>query len=156
MIDETSNPTMTLNDLLHFRGQALTQFVLVATIFGAFAMSGVIALIARHERARLRSALFVLLSIASLAFVFATVLSVMILPFMNSGTPISEKAMRGLLFLYSIVITAIVIGTALLAASLALMGFLVSRRVGVWTTAATALVTLVFGLCIVELVYMLR
>ena len=45
--------------LLHFRGQALTQFLLVATIFGAFAMGGVIALIANHEKQRLRSFLFI-------------------------------------------------------------------------------------------------
>ncbi len=66
----------TIQDLLQFRAQALSQFLLVATIFGAFAMSGVIALLAAHERARLRSVLFVLLSLASVAFIFATLLAV--------------------------------------------------------------------------------
>jgi len=145
-----------LQDILHFRGVALTQFILVATIFGAFSMSGVIALIASHEKARLRSALFILLSLASLAFVFATLVSVLILPFMTSDWEQTDKAVRGLLFLYAVVVSAIMLGTALLGAGVAGIGFMVSPRAGritLWSTVGTALI---FILCALYLRGILR
>ncbi len=145
-----------IQNLLHFRGQALTQFVLVATIFGAFAMSGVIALLAGHERARLRSALFVLLSLASLIFVFATVLSVIILPFMGAGVVVSDKAARGLLFLYAIVVVSIILGTLLLVAGIAGVGFMVSKRVGHCTLWSTVAVAIAFALSLLHLVSVMR
>lgn len=145
-----------IQGLLHFRGQALGQFVLVATIFGAFAMSGVIALISTHEKARLRAALFVLLSLASLFFVFATVLSVMILPFMGAGMEVPDKAARGLLFLYAVVVVAIIAGTLLLLSGIAGVGFMISRRVGHCTLWSSVGITLLFLACVVHLASVLR
>jgi hypothetical protein len=145
-----------LQDLLRFRGEALTQFILVATIFGAFSMSGVIALIASHEKARLRSALFILLALASLAFVFATLLSVLILPFMGSNIQLNDQAVRGLLFLYALVVLTIVIGTVLLTAGIAGVGFMVSPRTGQCTLWSTIIASVAFLLCVFHLANILR
>jgi hypothetical protein len=145
-----------LQELLNFRGQALSQFVLVATILGAFSMSGVIALIATHERARLRSSVFVLLAAASLAFILATLISVLILPFMTGHAALPDKSIRGLLFLYSVVVFSIITGTLLLVAGLAGAGFMVSRRVGQWTVAAVIAATLIYIVCVVHLVSIFR
>src|SRR6185369_6843025 len=114
-----------LLDLLHFRGQALGQFVLVAALLSAFSMSGVVAMIAAHERVKLRSVVFVLLVLASLSFILATLVSVMILPFMNDRVQLTERAVRGLLFLYSVVVFAIILGTLLLSSGLAAAGYMV-------------------------------
>lgn len=145
-----------LLDLLHFRGQALGQFVLVATILCAFSMSGVVAMIAAHERVKLRSAVFVLLALASLSFIVATLVSVMILPFMNEHVQLAERAVRGLLFLYSVVVFTIILGTLLLSAGLAAAGYMVSRRVGRLTLAAVLVAGAAYLLCVLSLVADLR
>ena len=137
-----------MQELLHFQGQALQQFVLVASIFGAFSMSGVIALIASHEKASLRSVLFVLLSFASLAFIFSTVVAVTIMPFMSEGVHVTDDSARGLLVLYRVAVLSILLGTMLLFAGLAGVGFMVSRRVGRWTLIAAICTTIGFGWCI--------
>jgi hypothetical protein len=136
-----------VQQLLHFRGQALTQFVLVATIFGAFAMSGVIALIATHEKARIRSFLFVVLAIASLAFIIATLVSVIIIPFMSSGWNVPDKAALALMRLYAVVVVAIIAGTVLLAVGLASVGFMISRFVGRIVLGSTIVASLIFLAC---------
>jgi hypothetical protein len=145
-----------LLDLLHFRGQALGQFVLVASILCAFSMSGVVAMIAAHERAKLRSAVFVLLVLASLSFILATLVSVMILPFMNEHVQLTERAVRGLLFLYSVVVFAIILGTLLLSAGLAAAGYMVSVRVGRLTLTAVLVAGAVYLLCVLSLVSDMR
>ncbi len=142
--------------LLHFRGQALTQFLLVATIFGAFAMGGVIALIAHHEKQRLRSLLFIVLSLASIAFVLASAVSVLVIPFATSSMTLSDKAAGGLMVLYRIAIDTMMVGMALLAAGLGALGFMVSRRAGVWTLCATVVATIVFIWCAAYLSHVLH
>ena len=119
-------------------------------------MSGVIALMASHENARLRSRLFILLALASLAFVFATLLSVLILPFMGSIVQLNERATRGLLFLYAVVVSAIIVGTILLAGGIAGVGFMVSRRVGQCTLWCTITASVAFFLCVFFLANILR
>lgn len=142
--------------LLHFRGQALTQFLLVATIFGAFAMGGVIALIANHEKQRLRSFLFVVLSVASIAFVLASALSVLVIPFATSSMGLSDRATHGLNTLYRITIDTMMLGMALLAVGLGALGFMVSRRVGMWTLGASGVATVAFVFCAAYLSHILK
>ncbi|MFO0856054.1 MAG: hypothetical protein U0640_01710 [Phycisphaerales bacterium] len=138
-----------IQELLHFRGEALGQFVLISTIFGAFAMSGVIALLQSHEKARLRSFLFVVLSLASLAFIFSTLVSVTILPFMNEKWHVPDNAAHTINNLYGVVVIAIILGTALLGVGVAGVGFMVSPRVGritLWSTVVTAVLFIVCAL----------
>lgn len=133
---------------LAFRREALGQFLLVATILGAFSMSGVVVLLGGHERARLRAWLFVLLSAASLAFIFSTLVSVIILPGMGHpevfSTPGQVVSMMGL---YRTAMWSLVGGALLLLGSLAGMGFMVSRRVGAITTGASVVTVGAFVLC---------
>ncbi|MFO0832732.1 MAG: hypothetical protein U0637_12935 [Phycisphaerales bacterium] len=142
--------------LLHFRGQALTQFLLVATIFGAFAMGGVIALIAHHEKQRLRSFLFIVLSVASMAFVLASALSVLVIPFATSSMDLSDRATDGLNTLYRVAVDTMMLGMALLAVGLGALGFMVSRRAGVWTLGASGVTTIAFIFCAAYLSHILK
>jgi hypothetical protein len=143
-----------VQELLHFRASALSQFLLVATIFGAFSMSGVIALLASHERARLRSALFILLALSSVAFVFATLLAVIILPIMGRDLP--DHIAARMLTLYAVDVVAIILGTILMSIALGLVGFMVSKRAGLFTLSATIIAGIVLAACVYMFAQALR
>lgn len=63
-----------LLDIMAYKREVLGQFLLVASILGAFAINGVIGLVTSAARGRLQAVVFGLLSFASLAFVFAAAL----------------------------------------------------------------------------------
>ena len=120
-----------LIDILSYKREVLTQLLLVATIFGAFSMSGVVALLVAPERGRLRSFMFLTLCGASLAFIFATILDALILPAAGRmATQSKERAVVGMLNLGDVVIWAVVIGASALATAIASFGFEFSRRMG--------------------------
>ena len=141
-----------IHNLIAFRGEALSQFLLVGTIFGAFAMSGVIALLSLQGSPRLRSFLFVSMALASLAFIFATLLSVLILPFMTGHVGVSDTFAHSLNRMYGVVVISLVLGTTMLVIGTGGVGYIVSRRVGHITLAATVL----FAVAFVILAFVLR
>ncbi len=69
---------------------------------------------------------------------------------------VTDKAARGLLFLHAVDVTAIMVGTLFLAAALGAVGFMVSRRAGMWTLAATIVGALSLVLSVFSLVGTLR
>ena len=135
---------VTIQELLAFRLGALNQFVLVATIFGAFAMSGVVALISSSERSRLREFLFILLTFASLAFMVATLIGTFLLPYASRTSTLSNSVTKTMLGLYTLGVGSALIGTLLMAMSLAAMGFLISKKAGVLAIVGTMIGTVVF------------
>ncbi len=135
----------TIQQLLAFRHEALVQFVLVSTFFGACAFGGVMALISSNERGKLRERLFVTLAFASAAFMLATTLGVILLPVTGHALELSEAKARTMLQLYTLAVASIMLGTTLLAASLAMMGFLISKKAGVLSIIAAAVAAVVFG-----------
>lgn len=132
-----------LNDILDYKREALTQLLIVATIFGAFSISGAVALLASDVRGRLRSFLFSALSVASLAFIFATSLDAIVLPATHrSPSARSVREVQGLQDLGDVVIWAVMIGALSLIVSIGGFGFAFSRRIG-WLIFAAALATLI-------------
>lgn len=142
-----------LLDILQYKREALTQLLVVASIFGGFAVGGVMTFLGTTDRGRLRSALFATLAIAALAFITATVLDALMLPGMFRGTYRDTAALRGLLGLGDVVVWAVLVGSVALVGAVAGSGFLFSRWVGRVVLAATlATVTTVA----VTLVYLAR
>jgi hypothetical protein len=132
-----------LHDQLLYKRAVLEQLLIVATIFGAFSVSGVIALLVAPTRDRLRTYIFLALCVASLAFIFATALDALLLPGMHrdpSGQ--TQREVRGLLDLGEAPIWGVLVGTLALIAALGGFGFAFSRRLG-WIVLALSLATLV-------------
>ncbi len=140
-----------LIETLAFRREALVNFLLVSTILGAFAMSGVFALLTASTASRLRSFLFLILTAASLLFVLATALAVIILPAMGRAGSLVASQIQGLLSLYRVVMLSIVVGTFLLVSALGGLGFMVSRRVGIGTLLAAFVTCVAFAACAIYL-----
>jgi hypothetical protein len=114
--------------------------LLVATIFGAFSVSGVIALLVADKRGHLFHFFFLLLTFASLAFIFATALDAIMLPGMKkSDTAYQPEQLRGLLDLGEVVIWAVLLGTLALAVAIAAFGFAFSRATGLVVAAMSVL-----------------
>src|SRR5439155_23371630 len=93
------SPSMELlHDQLLYKRAVLEQLLIVATIFGAFSVSGVIALLVAPARGRLRTYIFLALCVASLAFIFATALDAILLPGMHRDPSAqTQRELRGLL-----------------------------------------------------------
>lgn len=140
-----------LIETLAFRREALVNFLLVSTILGAFAMSGVFALLTVSTASRLRSSLFLMLTAASLLFVLATALAVIILPAMSRSGTLVASQIQGLLSLYRVVMLSIVIGTFLLVSALGGLGFMVCRRIGIGTLIAAIATCVAFAACAIYL-----
>jgi hypothetical protein len=132
-----------LNDLVDYKREALKQLLIVSTIFGAFSVSGVVALLTGELRGRLRTFLFVALCIASLAFIFGTSLDAIMLPAMlrPASTRNADQA-AGLLELGDAVFFAVMIGALALIVAIGGFGFAFSKRIG-WTIVCAAAATLV-------------
>ena len=134
-----------LLDILSYKREILTQLLLVATILGAFSMSGVVALLVGPNRDRLHRVLFLGLCFASLSFIFATALDAVLLP--ATGRPanarLTPEKILELHRLCDIVVYAVIVGAFALLAAISGFGFAFSRRVG-WVMFAAGLFTLVF------------
>ncbi len=145
-----------LYDMLLFKRNALEQLVIVSTVFGAFSVGGLVALLVAPTRDRLRSYLFVMLCIASLAFIFGTAVDAVILPGMHrSPDGLDAIQIRGLLDLGEVPIWSVLIGSFALIAAIAGFGFTFSKRLG-WSVLALAFATLVaFGWCVMHLAKLL-
>jgi hypothetical protein len=124
-----------LNDLVAFKRAFLTQLLFVASIFGAFSVGGVVALLVSERRDRLRGFLFGSLCLASLAFIVAATLDAILLPAMGRTPPARTPAeAHALLGLSEVAIWNVIVGAALLLISIGAFGFAFSRRLG-WMIA---------------------
>jgi hypothetical protein len=134
-----------LVDRLGYSRELLGQLLLVATIFGAFSISGVVALLVAPERRPLRNFLFLTLSASSLAFIFATSLDAILLPASKRAASLRDAdTVAGLLQLADVVVWSVIVGTAALMTSVAGFGFAYSRRLGFIVLGLTALTVAAF------------
>lgn len=131
---------------LRFRHDALEQLVVVATVLAGFSISGALTLLTSHQTRRLRAALFGTLTAAALAFTFATILAVILLPHMARTDWTSPASITGLLGLYRIHIYSVALGTVLLLVAIGGLGWLVSPRVGTITATLATLTFVAFVL----------
>lgn len=130
-----------LNDFIAFKRSFLTQLLFVASIFGAFSVSGVVALLVSEKRDRLRTFLFASLCLSSIAFIAAATLDAILLPAMGRTPPARTPAeAHALLDLGEIAIWSVLIGALLLIVSIGGFGFAFSRRLG-WFVAAVSAAT---------------
>jgi hypothetical protein len=124
-----------LNDLIAFKRAFLTQLLFVASIFGAFSVGGVVALLVNEKRDRLRNFLFASLCLASLAFIVAATLDAILLPAMGRAPPARTPAeAHALLGLSEVAIWSVMVGALLLMIAIGGFGFAFSRRLG-WMIA---------------------
>lgn len=134
-----------MSDVVAYKREALAQFLLVATILGAFSMSGLVALLTGARRDRLHGFLFAALALASLAFVFATALDAVLLPVMRRRpSELEPEVAAGLLRLGDAVIWGVIVGALALLAGLSVSGFVFSRRLGVLVLVAAVLALALF------------
>jgi hypothetical protein len=133
-----------LLDMMAYKREVLTQLLLVATIFGAFSVSGVVALLVADRRNHLFHFFFLMLTFASLAFIFATALDAILLPGMKrTEAGYTADQVRGLMQLGDVVIWSVLVGTLALSIAIAGFGFVFGRTIGiivlVMSTATVAL-----------------
>jgi ABC-type transport system involved in multi-copper enzyme maturation permease subunit len=150
----------TVDDLcrvLDFKREAVGQLPVASTLLAGIAMAGVALLLSSTERGRLRSYLVTMFSIATLVFVFATILSVTIIaPMKHASTSNSPEHLAGLIRLSRIAVWSMLVGILTLFASIGCMGYLFSPRVGRWIVAMAMGVLLVFAACAVYLDQVMR
>jgi hypothetical protein len=135
-----------LLDFLGYKRQLLEQLLTVASIFGGFAVTGVITLRAEAHRDRVHTVVFGALAVAAIAFIFAAALDAIWIPIsqlprLRSSAP----ALQALLATGDNVIVAILIGTASLFVAVGLFGFARSRRMGVFVLVVAILAAVFFA-----------
>ncbi|HAM70600.1 MAG TPA: hypothetical protein DCM86_03040 [Verrucomicrobiales bacterium] len=136
-----------LLDILSYKREILTQLLLVATILGAFSMSGVVAILVGPSRDRLHQFLFSMLCVASLTFIFATALDAVLLPATGrkANVNLAPERIRTLLTLCDMVVWTVIVGALSLVTAIAGFGFVFSRRLGYLICGiATAVVIVLF------------
>jgi len=135
-----------LLDILGYKRQVLEQFLTVASIFGGFAVTGVIGLRAEAHRDRVHSLAFGALAMASIAFIFATALDAIWLPMSRLSRLRTVPALRTVLATGDAVIWANLLGAVGLLAAVGLFGFARSRRMGIFVLLLAVLAAVVFVL----------
>ena len=135
-----------LLDIHSYKHEDLTQLLLVAMIFGAFSMSGVVAILIRPNRDRLNRFLFLALSVASLAFIFVTALNAVLLPATarKANMDLSPETIRTLGALCDGVVWAVIPGAMALVTAIGSFGFTFSRRLGFVTRRAADTVVIIW------------
>lgn len=140
--------TTLLLDILAYKREILTQLLLVATILGAFSMSGVVAILVGPNRDNLHRFLFFILCIASLSFIFATALDAVLLPATarKANLTLTAEKIQALSGLCDGVVWAVILGAVSLVTAIGSFGFVFSRRMGILvaTAAFTVAVVLFF------------
>jgi hypothetical protein len=146
-----------LLDIMAYKREILTQLLMVATIFGAFSVSGIVALLVADRKGHLFHFFFLMLSLASLAFIFATALDAILLPGMKRDeSAYTAEQVVGLLNLGDFVIWAILIGTLALGAAVAGFGFVFSRTIGLVVLAMSVVTIAAFVVSASYLAHALR
>lgn len=134
-----------LLDILTYKRLILEQLLSVSSIFGGFAITGVIAMRTERHRDRIHSLAFGALVVASVALIFATALDAIWLPLSHSPHVLQSVAgVQRLLVTGDSVAWAVLLGAASLMASISLFGFSRSRRMGYFVLTVTAVAVVVF------------
>ena len=128
-----------LSDLLAFRQEVMNQMLLVSTLMAVMALTGAGVILAGSQRGPFRATLLVGFVASTLLFTFSTILDAIIQPAMrrNVAHPNADQ-IRALIRLGSAVVWTNLIGAVVLIAGLGLLGWLYSRRAGLWTTVLAA------------------
>lgn len=135
-------------DILAYKREMLAQLLFVATIFGAFSVSGVVALLVAERRGHLVHFFFLMLVFASLAFILATALDAVMLPGMKKPEgALQAEQVAGLLSLSEMVVWAVLLGTFALVVAIAGFGFIFSRRIGFVVLAMSISAMALFAWC---------
>jgi hypothetical protein len=141
-----------LRDILDYERQVLELFLTVASIFGGFAIAGMIALRAEERRDRLHTLSFLALALAATAFIFATALDSVWLPVSRLVRLKTAPQLQAVLTVGDVIAWAVSIGTVSLLIAVGTFGFARSRRIG-WTVLGIAIAAgIVFFACVVALI----
>lgn len=150
-----------LLEIVAYRRDVLTQFLLVATVLAAFSASGLFGVAAAPTptpaASRLRTFLFVMLTVASLIFIFATTLAALVLPSLGRITITKDPTpLPDLEALSRLVVLGVGLGCLALVVAIGGLGFMLSRLMGVFTATLAGLATLLLIACAAFLANALR
>jgi len=120
-----------LLEVLAYKREVLQQLLAVSSIFGGFAVTGMIALRSDGVSGRSGSIAFFAMAVASIAFIFATAFDAIWLPVSHNVEHASPATIQTIIALGDSVAWAVIAGTASLATAGALLGFARSRMMGV-------------------------
>ena len=121
----------TLRDILDYKRQVLEQFLTVASIFGGFAITGIVALRAEERRDRLHASAFFALAAAAMAFILATALDAIWLPISRLEKLDTAEKLQAVLTVGDIVVWSVIVGAISLVIAVCSFGFAHSRRMGI-------------------------
>jgi hypothetical protein len=140
-----------LRDILDYQRQVLELFLTVASIFGGFAIAGMIALRMEDRRDRLHTMSFVALALAATSFIFATALDSIWLPVSRLQRLNTVPQLRAVLTVGDVIVWAVSIGTVSLLIAVGTFGFARSRRIGLSVLAIAIVAGVAFVLCAIAL-----
>ncbi|MCE9619164.1 MAG: hypothetical protein K8R92_04575 [Planctomycetes bacterium] len=128
-----------LLDILSYKRQILEQFLTVSSIFGGFAVTGVIALRTDTNRDRVHTLAFGAMAVAAISFIFATALDAIWLPVSHMDKYKTAKAttIQTLLDTGEGVVWSVLIGAISLVIAIGLLGFSRSRSMGFFVLLIT-------------------
>jgi hypothetical protein len=141
-----------LRDIVDYERQVLELFLTVASIFGGFAIAGMIALRAEERRDRLHTMSFVALALAAIAFIFATALDAIWLPVSRLERLNTVPQLQAVLTVGDVIAWAVSIGAASLLFAVGSFGFARSRRIGWIVLSIAAAGGVVFFVCVAALI----
>lgn len=132
-------PSDALWSNLEFNRAALSELLLVSTLLGGFSMTGVVALISLSDRRRLHRGLALLMTAATLLFIFATILVALLQPALNMPRgSLTDQQIMGLLRIGQWGVRMMLAATIALVTAIGMFGFVYSKRMG-WLTLSMAL-----------------
>lgn len=146
-----------VREVFEFRRHELAIVPVLSTLLAGIAFTAASVLVASAERGKLRSYLIVSLTVSTLVLIFATVLDVMILAGMGpDGAAANAAKMQGLSAMSRVAVWSVLLGVLSLFASVGMLGFVHSRRVGVWIAASAGGLLLAFAACVIWLDHVMR
>ena len=137
-----------LRDILTYKRQVLELFLTVASIFGGFAIAGIVALRTEERRDRLQAFSFFALALAATAFIFATALDAIWLPVSRLEKLKTQAQLESILSVSEVIVWAVLIGAVSLLAAVGSFGFVRSRRMGVVVLAVALAACVIFVVCV--------
>ncbi len=140
-----------LRDLIAYSRQVLELLLAVSSIFGGFAITGVVALRAEERRDRLHATAFFAFSIAALAFIGATALDAIWLPVSRLQRLSTVGALSTVLSVSDTIVWLVLVGAASLVVAVGTFGFARSRRMGVAVACTAALMVAIFVYSVIAL-----
>jgi hypothetical protein len=144
------NPDV-LRDMLTYKRQVLEIFLTVASIFGGFAIAGMVALRAEERRDKVHAIAFGALALAATAFIFATALDAVWLPVCRLEKLKTVAQLQAVLDVGEVIVWTVMIGAVSLLTAVGSFGFARSQRMG-WIVLGFAIVAAgVFVACALAL-----